>query len=252
MFGFKFEKIDLQKLPVKKILIIGQFLVIIFCVRSCHLKDLTINNNGLQIQMYKGNENKFANTINKFGQKVSIQNQMIADNSKAFQKELLKNSTLTTINEQVKFEASTKIKNIIAAYSNIPGSAIGSEVITIHDTAHGKDVVIEGIKTGTKFSADTSKWYSIYGSIEKEGIKIDSMGFSSDFTMNIGVKKVKGYKGWLLGNKEPEVELINPNPYTKIDVMKNVKLVDEKWWNNGWIKFGLGVGVGGAIMILAK
>jgi hypothetical protein len=33
--------------------------------------------------------------------------------------------------------------------------------------------------------------------------------------------------------------------------MKNIKLEDKKWWNNGWIKFGAGVLIGGAIIILA-
>jgi len=238
MFGIDFKKIDLQKMPIKKIVIIGQFAVILFCVRSCHLRDLIINSNGLEIKMYEGKANEFASTVNKLGEKVSTQDQMIAQKTKELEKSLLKNSTLTTLNEQIKFEATTKIRDVMAAYSGNGPS--GTEVIVLHDTINGKDTIIEGIKTGTKFKADTSKWYSIAGSIEKNGVKIDSLNFKSDFTMNIGQKRVKGYKGWLLGKKEPKVELVNPNPYTTIDVMKNIKLEDNKWWENGWIKFGLG------------
>jgi hypothetical protein len=159
---------------------------------------------------------------------------------------------LTSLNEQVKFEASTKIKNIMATYS---GSS-GTVVITIHDTIRlpGRDSITttEGIRVGTKFKADTSQWYKIAGSIQKEGVKFDSVSFKSAFTLNIGEKRVKGYKGWLLGKKEAKVELINPNPYTKVDVMKNIKLEDRKWWNNGWVKFGAGVFLGGTLIILAK
>jgi hypothetical protein len=177
---------------------------------------------------------------------------MIVQKTKELEKELLKNSTLKTLNEQVKFEASTKIKNIIAKYEAKVGQPAGSEVIAVHDTINGKDTIVEGIKTGTKFKIDTSQWYSIVGSIEKEGVKFDSVKFKSAFTLNFGEQRVKGYKGWLLGKKEPKIELINPNPYTTVDVMKNIKLEDKKWWDNGWLKFGAGVLVGGTILILAR
>lgn len=264
MFGLKFKEIDLQKLPIKKVVIIGQFLVIIFFVRSCHLKDLTINSNGVQLQMYEGKANEFEKKANKLGQEVALQNQMVVQKTKAVEKELLKNSLLTKLNEQVKFEASTKIKNLLAKYTGTDwgdgdtgdGEGGGTIVVTIHDTIQvdGKDSIrtIEGIRVGTKFKADTSQWYKIAGTIQKDGIKFDSLSFKSDFTLNIGEKRVKGYKGWLFGKKEAKVELINPNPYTKVDVMKNIKLEDRKWWDNGWVKFGAGVLAGGTLIILAK
>ena len=256
MFGIEFSKIDLQKMPIKKIVIIGQFLLIVFCLRSCHLKDLTLNSNGIELKMYEGRVNEFESAVNKLGEKVSIQNQMIVQSNKSLQKELLKNSTLTTLNEQIKFEASTKIKNVMANYYNDKNSSNNNTpatvTVTVHDSVKGTDAVVEAVKVGTKFKADTSKWYKAYGTIEKEGVKLDSLSFKSDFTMNIGQKRVKGYKGWLLGKKEPKVELVNPNPYTTIDVMKNIKLEDNKWWDNGWIKFGLGVVAGGTVLILAK
>jgi hypothetical protein len=251
MFGIKFKEIDLQKMPIKKIVIIGQFLIILFCVRTCHIKDLTINNKGVELKMYEGKTNEFETTKNKLGEKIALQDQMIVQKDKAIEKELLKNSLLTKLNEQVKFEASTKIKNFIANYSGN-----GTEIITVHDTiklANGKDSIetIEGVKIGTAFKADTSKWYKIAGTIQKQGVKFDLVSFQSDFTMNVGEKRVKGIKGWLLGKKEAKVELINTNPYTTIDVMKNVKLVDKKWYQNGWLKFGAGVLIGGAIISYA-
>ena len=263
MFGLKFEKIDLQKLPVKKMVIIGQFLVIIFCVRSCRLKDLTINSNGVKLDMYEGKVNQFETTVNKLGEKVSTQDQVIAEKTKALQKELLKNSTLSTLNEQVKFETTTTIKNLLAKYNGMEvslgdGSGDGhgegggdNTDVTIHDTIikNGDTSIVEGIKYGTKFKADTSKWYSIAGSIQKDGIKFDSLNFVSKFTLNIGEKRVKGIKGWLFGKKEAKVELINPNPYTKVDVMKNIKLEDKKWYDNGWLKFSAGVLLGGLIIL---
>lgn len=252
MFGINFKKIDLQKMPIKKIVIIGQFLVILAIVRSCHLRDLSINESGIKLRMYENTVQEYATTVNKFGEKVSTQDQLLVQKDKQLEKALLKNSTLTSLVEQVKFEANTKIKNVMANYTNTDGS----EVITVHDTIlKGKDTTFTStdyVKVGTKFSADTSKWYKAYGSVQKEGVQFDSLSFKSDFTLNIGEKKVKGYKGWLFQKKEPKVELINPNPYTNIDVMKNIKLEDKKWWQNDWLKFGAGVLIGGGAIILAR
>lgn len=253
---FKFKEIDLggllQKLPLKKIVIIGQFLVIIFVVRSCHLKELSLGNQGLQIKMYEGKVNDFEAKTNKLGQQVSLQEQMIMERDKKLEKELLKNSELKRLNEQVKFEAKTMISRIEAQYS---GNS-GTEVVVVHDTIkiNGKDSVTtsKAVKVGTKFRADTSQWYTIAGSVGEKGIKFDTVSFKSAFTLNIGEKRLKGYKGWLLGKTEPKVELINPNPYTKVDAMKNIKFVDKKWWDNGWVKFGAGVLVGGTVIILAR
>ena len=246
-----FKQIDLQKMPIKKIVIIGQFLVILFCVRTCHIKDLTINNRGLELKMYEGKTNEFEVTKNKFGEKIALQDQMIIQTNKDLQKALLNNSLLNKLNEQVKFETSTKIKNIVANYE----AGLATEIINIRDTIikGGDTTIVEGISIGTKFKADTSKWYSVFGSIEKNGIKFDSINFKSDFTINIGEKKVKSYKGWLFGKKEPKVELINPNPYTNIDVMKNIKIDNKKWYQNGWLKFGAGLLIGSAgIIYLTK
>ena len=246
MFGLKFKEIDLNKLPLKKIVIIGQFLVIIFLVRSCHLKELTLSSKGLEIEM-------FEKKTNKLGEELYLQKQMIVDRDKSLEKELLKNSELTKLNEQVKFEAQTMIENIEAQYYG----SNGTEVVTIHDTVRVpggtvKDTSFKAIKVGTKFVADTSKWYKISGKIGEKGVSFDTINFKSSFTLNIGEKRVKGYKGWLLGKKEPMVELINSNPYTKIDAMKNIKFVDRKWYDNGWVKFGAGVLIGGGLILIGK
>lgn len=242
----KFTKINLNKMPVKKILIIGQFVVIIFMVRTCHLKNLTIDKNGLELNMYENKVNQFSTELNKYGEKVSTQDQIIAGKNKELEKELLKNSTLTKLNEQIKFQAETKIKNILAQYSNPQGGG----VTLLHDTIikNGDTTIVSGIPVGTKFKQDTSKWYSFAGTLQEDGVKMDSLNFVSDFTVNVGLKKVKGYKGWLFGKKEPKVEIINKNPYTDITGMKNIKFEEDKWWNNGWIKFGAGI-LAGAIIV---
>lgn len=246
-----FKKIDLQKLPMKKIVIIGQFLVIIFMVRSCRLQDLTIDQHGLKLKMYEGKVNEFTTVVNKLGEKVSTQDQMIVDRDKALEKELLKNSDLSKLNEQIQFQAETKINNILANYSG----SNSTEVITLRDTIinDGDTTIVVGIPVGTKFKADTSKWYSVAGTLEEKGVRLDSVKFNSDFTMNIGLKKVKGVKGWLLGKKEPKIELINKNPYTNVVGLKNIKFQDNnKWWNNGWVKFGAGVLAGGMLIMSIK
>ncbi len=234
---------------MKKIVIIGQFLIIILMVRSCRLQDLTIDQHGFKLKMYENKVNEFTTTVNKLGEKVSTQDQMIVDRDKALEEELLKNSNLSKLNEQIQFKAETKIKDVLAKYGN------ETVVVTLRDTIinNGDTSIVIGIPVGTKFSADTSKWYSIAGTLEEKGVRLDSVKFNSDFTMNIGLKKVKGVKGWLLGKKEPKIELINKNPYTNVVGLKNIKFEDnKKWWNNGWVKFGAGALVGGMFIIMAK
>ena len=245
MFGL--EKINLNKMPIKKIVIIGQFAVILFMVRSCSLQDLIIDSNGLQVKMYANKANEFSQTINKLGQKVSTQDQMIVERNKELEKEMLKSSNLSKINQQIKFQTETKINNIIADYANNSGT----EVKFIHDTvikSNGDTAIVMGVPIGTTFKSDTSKWYSISGSLQEQGVKFDSISFKSDFDINIGLKKQKGYKGWLLGKKDPKVEIVNKNPYTNINVMKNVTFEDNKWWQSGWLKFGAGVLLGGFLI----
>lgn len=245
MFGL--EKINLNKLPIKKIIIIGQFAFILFMVRSCSLQNLIIDRNDSQVKMYENKANEFSKTVNKLGQKVSTQDQMIMERNKELEKEMLKSSNLSKINQQIKFQAETNINNIIASYAGNNGT----EVKFIHDTIiklNGDTAIIIGVPIGTTFKADTSKWYSVSGSLQKQGVKFDSISFKSDFDINIGLKKKKGYKGWLLGKKEPKVEIVNKNPYTNINVMKNVTFVDNKWWQSGWLKFGAGVLLGGFLI----
>lgn len=229
---------------------IGQFLVILFMVRGCHLKDLILDKNGLQLNMYEGQINQFSTKINEFGEKVSTQDQIISGANKELEKELLKNSELTRLNEQIRIQSQTKIQNILTEYKNLSGGG----VTLIRDTIikNGDTTIVNGVPIGTKFSQDTSKWYSFAGSLQENGVMFDSIKFNSDFTINVGLKKVKGYKGWLFGKKEPKVEIINKNPYTDITGMKNIKFENNKWWQNGWIKFGAGVLAGAVIIAKTK
>jgi hypothetical protein len=235
-------------MPIKKVVIIGQFAVILFMVRSCHLQDLTIDSNGLKIKMYEGQVNQFTKTVNEYGHQLATQDQMIMDRDKDLEKELLRNSQLKSLNEQIKVDSETKIKNIIAGYS---GNTPEEKVTFIHDTIikNGDTTFVTGVPIGTKFNVqDTGKWYSIAGSLQKEGVKFDSVKFKNEMEVNIGLEREKGYKGWLLGKTLPKVEVVTKNPYTDVTGMKNIKFEDKKWWQNGWLKFGAGVLLGGLIL----
>ena len=111
--------------------------------------------------------------------------------------------------------------------------------------------MVSGIPVGTKFAAqDTGNWYSLAGELAADGVKFDSINFRSDVEVNIGLKKRDGYKGWLLGRKDPKVEIVNLNPYSKTVNMRNIKLEDPKrWWESGWVKFGAGFLLGGAFIL---
>ncbi len=248
----KFKDLDLNKMPIKKILIIGQFAVIIFMLRTCQLQDLTINKNGVAIKMYENKMNEFTTKVNKYGHQLAEQDQMIANRDKDLEEQLLKNSELSKLNEQIKYQSETKIKNIKAQYTNNNGEVV-ERIQLVHDTIikNGDTTLISGIPIGTKFAAqDTGNWYSLAGELAADGVKFDSINFRSDVEVNIGMKKQDGYKGWLFGRKDPKVEIVNLNPYSKTVNMRNIKLEDPKrWWESGWVKFGAGFLLGGAFIL---
>ena len=70
-------------------------------------------------------------------------------------------------------------------------------------------------------------WFAFNGSVDSIGLSIDSMVFMNKFDVTIGYKKPdKSFK--FLRKKEPVVELISYNPYTKINYVNNVVVEKPK------------------------
>ena len=225
MTMFKLKPIDLQKLPISKMLVGILGVCLFFAVRGCHLKDLEISDNGLKIRMYQNNEQTFTTEKNELGETVVSQKEELIEYNKKHEKLLLEHTNLQKLHSQIKTTTETKIRNIMASYK-LPAN--------IHDTVF-KTITTAGdtldcIPVGTKFSK-AEKWYSVGGEMLKTGIKFDSLSFRNELTISIGKKRKNGLAGYFQ-KKENTVQLFNENPYTNTLTMSNItfKEASPKWY----------------------
>lgn len=231
------KDINLKELPWTKILLVGQFLIILLLWRGCGSTDNTKLSTDLIMEAYKGQSKIFSKSFNKQGQELSTQKQLVLQRDKKLEEELLKNSNLQQLNTQIKVASEIKIKNILATYSNPK-----------YDTLYkdGDTILVNICTFGTKFDKK-DKWYSIYGSIEKEGVKFDSISFMDSLTINIGRSRQPGIRGFFK-KKDDVVEVIRANPYGKTIGMNNIHLEDKiPWYDKGVVKFTAGILAGFAI-----
>lgn len=220
-----FAKIDLQKLPYTKILLVAVTIIAIMAIRSCSLKELEVTSSGVKIKMYEAQATVFETTVNTLGEKVATQAAVITNKDKEVQALLAKNSTLSTLASQVIFASEAKVTNVMAPFIK-------------PDTIHSKDTVY--IPVGTEFSK-VDQWYSISGSVQETGLKIDSLKFTDSTTYNLGTKKSPGLAGYFKPY-EPTLEVISHNPYVTAKSLQNMKFVSKpKWWEHKGVWFVGGI-----------
>ena len=86
-------------------------------------------------------------------------------------------------------------------------------------------------------------WYSISGYATNLGIGIDSLRIKNDFSIYIADKKLN-----IFGKSNPEVILLNKNPYTETIKMHNIVIrYEQPFYNNKYLWAGLGF-VGGVLL----
>lgn len=233
----------------KILLIAFQFILICFLVfKNCDQK-VSLAENLKTIEEYKNNQQEFEKTVNKQNQQLATQQQHLISKDKDIERELLKNSNLKKLNEQIKIQTETKIKNITAQYESDLKYCLNSRVDTFivnGDTTIRTKTDTVGVAFGSSIKYEDS-WLKLKGKIQKEGVKFDSISVKNSYTITIG-------KGGLKKGFKTYVELKNDNPYTNTISLGNVKVVEEKkWYQNGWLKFGAGLLIGSAgILYLTK
>lgn len=226
---FKFKIIDLQKLPISKILVGGLLIALVFSIRSCNLKDLEISQTGLKVQMYENKNQVFTKTINKLGQEVSTQKELVLNKDKELEKALLLNSNLKSLSQQVTLVTKTEMTNVSAHYD----SSISKKQI---DSSHS-------VPIGTTFKKE-NKWFFINGFLSDTGAVFTRIGFNDSTIINYGLAKQSAFLGFIKP-KEHVIEVINLNPYSKTSGMKNVTLKEDKaWYQTNLFKFGSGIFIG--------
>jgi hypothetical protein len=225
---FKFKPIDINKLPIKNLMIVCMAVISIVSIRQCSQKTLEIeSNNGDWKFKYAMMKDSFNTTINAQGEMIAFQDQMIVDERAG--KELLKqeNSELKELASHVKVHTNTVIKEV---YVPLERETVSAREVEFDSTIVGDSVEIRKFMIG-------DEWYGIKGRITPNAIAFDSVSFKEELTTNIGWKRDKWYK-----SKYAVIEVKSANPYTKVEGLQNVVVKEKKkLYQTMGFKVGIGI-----------
>lgn len=171
---------------------------------------------------------KFKTDLNKKDEKVTSQAQIIISQKEAIRNGLIEIDKLKKIKSKVQIVTQTKVDTVYIEYYK-----------TIIDSLNQ-----EPFDYKNYFDYQEPKgWYSINGYATNLGIGIDSLRVKNDFSIYIADKKLN-----LFGKSNPEVILLNKNPYTETIKMHNIVIqVEQPFYNNKLLWAGIGF-VGGVII----
>lgn len=171
---------------------------------------------------------KFKTEINKKEEKVTSQAQIIISQKQAIENGLIEIDRLKNIKSKVKIITETKVDTVYIEYYK-----------TVIDSLNEQPFDYKNY-----FDYQEPKgWYSLSGYATNLGIGIDSLRVKNDYSIYIADKKLN-----LFGKSNPEVILLNKNPYTETIKMHNVVIkVEQPFYNNKFLWAGVGF-VGGVIL----
>ncbi len=167
------------------------------CERDKVNKNLLRNIESLDIT-----NQKFKTELNKNKEKVTSQNQIILTQQQAIDNGLIEIKKLKKIKSKVRLVTNTKIDTVFIPYNRIVVDSSSTEPIQFRNY----------------FDYQEAKgWYSLSGYASQLGIGIDSLRVRNDYSIYIADKKLN-----IFGKSNPEVLLLNKNPYTETIQMQNV------------------------------
>lgn len=202
-----FKSDILMKKVYRMLFIISVMLVLVFAMESCEKErqNQRLANNLSKIDL---ENQKFKTELNKKNEKITSQSQIILTQKEAIDNGLIEIEKLKNIKSKVRVVTETKIDTVFIPYTK-----------TVIDTSfNGK------LEYKNYFDYIEPKgWYSISGFASNLGLNIDSLRVKNDYSIYIADKKLGLFK-----KAEPQVILLNKNPYTETVQMSNVVIVVEK------------------------
>ena len=188
-----------------------------------------------QVIKFKDGEQVFVEKLNERGERIAEQDQIILTQEDAIAHNLLEIETLKKINSQVQVQTITKIDSVF-----IP--IIDTIERVIYDTTG-----LALLKLPTKFGLN-NEWYSLYSTINTEGMLIDSLSLYNRQTITFGLKS-NGF----LKKPTPSLVIKNENPYVNVNSMSNVVIKNDiRFYDKRGFWFGIGIGTGILIPALIK
>ena len=187
-----------------------------------------------QVIKLKDGEQLFIEKLNDKGEKLAEQDQVILSQNDAIAHNLLEIDNLKKIKSQVKIRTVTRIDSVY-----IP--VLDTVERIIYDTTG-----VALLKLPTKFGLE-NEWYSIYSTINTNGMLLDSLSLFNRQVITIGMKS-NGF----LKSPSPVVIVKNENPYISVNSMNNIIIKDNTRFYDKkgfWYGFGVASGLGVSILI---
>ena len=190
------------KMKVYRMLsIFASLLLIVSMLDACE-RDKVNKNLLRNIQSLDITNQKFKTELNKNKEKVTSQNQIILTQKQAIDNGLIEIKNLKKIKSKVRLITRTKVDTVFIPYNRVVVDSSSTEPIQFRNY----------------FDYEEPKgWYSLSGYASQLGIGIDSLRVKNDYSIYIADKKLN-----IFGKSNPEVLLLNKNPYTETIQMQNV------------------------------
>jgi regulatory protein YycH of two-component signal transduction system YycFG len=188
-----------------------------------------------QVIKLKDGEQLFIEKLNEKGERIAEQDQVILSQKDAIAYNLLEIENLKKIKSQVKITTITKIDSVY-----VP--VLDTIERIVYDTTG-----LALLKLPTKFGLE-NEWYSIYSTINKNGMLLDSLSLYNRQIITLGMKS----NGFLKA-PTPSVVVKNENPYVSVNSLNNVVIKnDTRFYDKKVFWFGFGLGTGVLIPLLVK
>ena len=180
-----------------------------------------------QVVKFKDGEQVFIEKLSKNGDKIAEQEQVILTQKDAIAHNLLEIEELKKIKSQVTVKTITKIDSVFVPI-------IDTVERVVFDTTG-----IALLKLPTKFGLE-DEWYSLFSTVNKDGMWIDSLSLYNRQTITLGMKSNGFFK-----SPTPTVLVKNENPYVNVNSLRNVVIKnDTRFYDKKGFWFGVGIGTG--------
>lgn len=186
-----------------------------------------------QMNKFDSKEQKYLETINEEGKRIVEQEQIILSQKDAITNNLLEIEKLKKLKARVVVNTITKIDSVFIPF--------------VSDTTTFDTLVIDNYIIVPKRFSLQQEWYSMDGSILKDGLLMDNLSFNNELKITLGSKSEGIFK-----SPKPVVLVEYSNPYVSTTGMQNVvikndlKFYDRKTF---WLGVGFVSGIGTSILI---
>jgi|TARA_Y100000033_G_C2751607_1_gene114147 hypothetical protein len=210
---------------INKTLILALAIVcIILFYRSCEIqKDYERVASALTISDLKNQ--KFETELNKKGEEISTQKQLILSQEEALENNLLEIEELKKykkIQSKTTVKTVTQIDTVFVAFSENPTDSI-------------KMPIPDGFFRYFDYQ-EKDNWYSFSGTVSDLGLTMYDMSITNKYSLLIADKKLGFFT-----KPEPQIVLTNENPYTSTISMNNVQIDYQlPFYKKEWFWFALG------------